>query len=143
MSTASNTQKMLQHALGDDDPSTGMPERNSPSNMNIQKQVVYEEACSHLKRNLSPQDNSDEWILEGLVYVWIAVKRALEQDPKMKEHLASMEEFRDNVTRRGEKKFINSLRAMAANSDTQGSKAWDDLFEDGCTSFGFLWVQAF
>ena len=61
----------------------------------------------------------------------------------MKEHLASMEEFHNNVTRRGEKKFINSLRAMAANSDTQGSKAWDDLFEDGCTSFGFLWVQAF
>ena len=35
MSTTSNTQKMLQHALGDDDLSTGMPERSSPSNMNI------------------------------------------------------------------------------------------------------------
>ena len=134
---------MWQHDLGDDDISTGMPKRSSSSNTNIQKQVVHEEACSRLKRNLPPQDNSDEWILASLDYVWIAVKRALEQDPKMKEHLASMKEFRDNVMRRGEKKFINSLRAMAANSDTQGSKAWDDLFEDGCTSFGCLWVQAF
>ncbi len=37
---------------------------------------------------------------------------------------------------KGEKKFIDSLRAMAANNDTQGSKAWGDLFEDGTLLFG-------
>jgi len=64
----------------------------------------------------------------------MGVKGALAQDPKLKGRLASEEEFRDNVARKGEKTFIGSLRAMAADSDTQGSKAWKDLFEDG-TSF--------
>jgi hypothetical protein len=66
--------------------------------------------------------------------VWQLVNGTLEKDPKMKECLASREEFCNNVARKGEKNFIDSLRAMAANNDTQGSKAWDGLYDDG-TSF--------
>ena len=114
-------------------PST--PQRGSPSQTrlaNIPKQAV-EKASKSLRKNISPKDNDDD-ILDNLTVVWWLVKGALEQDPKLKECLASEEEFCDNVTRKGEKTFINSLKAMAANSDTQGSKAWDNLFEDG-TSF--------
>jgi hypothetical protein len=68
------------------------------------------------------------------ILVFQLVKRTLEKDPKMKGCLASQEEFCDNVAGKGEKNFINSLRAMAANNDTQGSKAWDGLYDDG-TSF--------
>ena len=48
------------------------------------------------------------------------VQYALQQDPKLRDHLA----------RKGEKKNIDSLRAMAANSDTQGIDALEDLFGD-------------
>ena len=145
MTPASNTQRMWQHTLDDDhyaEPLTEMPGRSSPSNMNISKQVVKDMTCHRLRRNLSPQRDSDEYILEILDCIWAIVKGLLKQDPKMEERLASEEEFRENVTRRGEKKFIDLLRAMAANSDTQGNKALDDLFEDGSTSFSCLWVRA-
>ena len=100
--------------------------------MNIPKQAV-EEVADSLQRNIFPRDD-DKRILNALTYVWAGVQEALEQDPTLKECLASKEEFCDSVRRNGEKKFIDLLRAMAANSDTQGAKAWDDLFEDG-TSF--------
>ncbi len=115
------------------DPST--PQGGSPSQKrlaNIPKQAV-EKASKLLRKNISPKDDDDE-ITDALIYVWFGVKDTLKQDPKLKKYLASEEEFRDNVTRKGEKNFIDSLRAMAANSDTQGSEAWEDLFEDG-TSF--------
>jgi hypothetical protein len=96
---------------------------------NIPKQAV-DKASKSLRKHISPKDDDDE-ILNALMAVWFFVESALEQDPKLKELLASKEKFLDNVTRKGEKKFIDSLRAMAANSDTQGSKAWEDLFEDG------------
>jgi hypothetical protein len=61
----------------------------------------------------------------------MGVHDALEQDPELKQQLASRDEFRANVTKKGEKNFIDSLRAMAANSETQESKAWEGLFTDG------------
>jgi len=122
---------------GDDrvDPSTS--QRGSPSQKrlaNIPKQAV-EKASKFLRRIISPDDDDDDdEILNALNHVWLRVQEALEQDPKVKNRLASKDEFRDSVRRNGEKKFIDSLRTMAVNSDTQGAKAWDDLFEDG-TSF--------
>jgi hypothetical protein len=120
------------------DPST--PQGGSPSKKrlaNIPKQVV-EKASKSLRKHISPNDDDDE-IKNELTYVWLKVKGALEQDPKLKENLASEEDFGDNVARKGEKTFIDSLRAMAANSDilVQGSRAWDNLFEDG-TSFSLV-----
>ena len=122
-------------APGDDRVDPPTPQRGTPSQKrlaNIPKQAV-EKASKSLRKNISPKDDDDE-ILDALNHVWIGVKGALAQDPKLKGRLASEEEFRDNVARKGEKTFIGSLRAMAADSDTQGSKAWEVLFEDG-TSF--------
>ena len=136
MASGSNPRQTRQRGRvqGDDrvDPST--PQRSSPSpkQPDIPKKAV-EKASKYLRKFISPKDDDDE-ILDALTFVWIFVQKALEQDPKLKKHLASRDEFHDNVTRKGEKNFIDSLRAMAANSDTQGSKAWVDLFEDG-TSF--------
>ena len=67
---------------------------------------------------------------DDLDFIWLVVREVLEQDPKLKRHLVSKEEFYDNVTRKGEKTFLESLRAMAANCDMRGYKAWEDLFED-------------
>ena len=114
------------------DPSTH-PREGSPKRLaNIPKQVV-EKASKSLRKHISPNDDDDE-IKDGLKYVWLAVKGALEQDPKLEEHLASEKEFCNNVTTKGEKFFIDSLKTMAANSNIHGSEAWDNLYEDG-TSF--------
>jgi hypothetical protein len=120
------------------DPSTSQRGTLSSTRLaNVPKQAI-EEASKSLRRNIFPKDDDDDEILNSLsLYViWTIVKHTLEQDPKLKEHLASEEEFRKNVTRKGVKRFIDSLRAMTANSnsDAQGSKAWEDLFQDG-TSF--------
>jgi hypothetical protein len=112
------------------DPSTS--QRGTPSSTrlaNIPKQAV-EEVFKSLRRNIFPNDNSEK-ILKALKVVQRIVEEALEHDPKLKKHLASKEEFHENVTRKGEIKFVDSLRAMAENSDAQGSKAWEDLFQDG------------
>ena len=117
------------------DPSTlqgGSPSKKRVAN--IPKQAI-EEATDFLRTHISPKDD-DKQILKALNYVWVDVQDALEQDLSLEKHLASKDEFRDNVTRKGEKDFIDSLRAMAANNDTHGNKAWEDLFEDG-TSFSF------
>jgi len=137
MASGSNPRRTLQRVQDDDrvDPST--PQRNTPSNTrlaNLPKQAV-EEAANDLRSIISPKEH-DTLILNRLNHVCRAVKEVLEQDPKLKKYLASKEEFRDNVTKKGEKKFIDSLRTMATNSDTQGSDAWKDLLEDG-TSFSF------
>jgi hypothetical protein len=137
MSSGSNTRRTRQRdqVQGGDrvDPST--LQRGTPSKTrlaDIPKQAV-EKACKFLRKHISKDDDDDE-ILDALEHVWFCVQDVLEKDPKLKKHLASKEEFRDDVTMKGEKSFIDSLRAMAANSDTQGSKAWHKLFEDG-TSF--------
>ena len=115
------------------DPST--PQGGSPSKKrlaNIPKQVV-ENVCRNLRRLISSKGDDDE-TRDDLDLVWLVVRDTLEQDPKLIRHLASKEEFYDNVTKKGEKAFLESLRAMAANCDVRGNKAWEDLFEDG-TSF--------
>jgi len=92
----------------------------------------FEEATESLNSITSPRDD-DTRILNTLKVVRTLVQVALEKDPKLKVqkgHLANRDEFRNNVKKKGEQKFIDSLRAMAANSDEQGSKAWEDLFED-------------
>jgi hypothetical protein len=123
---------------GDDREDPSISQRGTPSKTrlaNIPKQVV-EKASKSLRRHVS-KDDDDEEMMNSLIIVWNTVRDTLKWDPKQKEHLASNEEFRDNVLKKGEKFFIDSLRAMAAKSDTQGSKAWEDLFEDG-TSFSFV-----
>ena len=136
MASGSNprrTQQRIQH----DDSSTLQSYTPSSSTRlaNIPKQAV-EEVTDSLSGRIFPEDD-DKRILKRLRHVWKDVQKVLEQDPKLKQYLASMEEFRDNVTKKGEKSFIGSLRAMATNSDTQGSNAWKDLLEDG-TSFAFF-----
>jgi hypothetical protein len=111
-------------------PSTPQTDTSSKLRVaNIPKQAVENESKS-LRKIISPNDDDNE-ILQTLNAVWFLVQSALKQDPELKGHLASEEEYRANVTREGEKMFIDSLRAMAANSDTQGNKAWKELFQNG------------
>ena len=136
MATGSSSQRIQRKRkqIQDDDPT--LPERGTTSHTNIPKRRAIDgETYRRLKINLNAETDSDETIKkEGLTYVWTAVKRALEQDLNFREHLTSEEQFRDNVMRKGEKQFIDSLRSMSLNSKTQGVEAWDALFEDG-TSF--------
>ena len=135
----SNHRRKRQRVENDDDhedPPT--PQGGSPSKKrlaNIPKQAIEHES-TFLRKIISPDSDDDE-IRRQLNYVWTSFRNVLEHDPKLIKHLASKEEFRDNVTRKREKAFIESLRVMAANCDTQGSKAWVDLFEDG-TSLSFV-----
>jgi hypothetical protein len=119
------------------DPSTSQIRTPSSSTRltNIPKEAV-EKASKSLRRIISPTDDDNE-ILDSINVVRTIIKDALQKDPELKKRLASEEEFRANVTKKGEKTFIDSLRAMAANSNAQGSKAWEDLFEDG-TSFSLI-----
>ena len=102
---------------------------------NIPEQAV-KDAVKSLRKLISPED-SDDTVLQTLKHVWLAVHDTLEHDLHLKGHLASKEKFRENVTKKGEKKFADTLRTMAKNSDMQGSDAWKDLFEDG-QSFVFF-----
>src|SRR6267154_3671788 len=106
MASGSNPRRTRQRTRvqGDDrvDPSTS--QRDSPSQKrlaDIPKQAV-EKASKFLRRNISPDDDDDE-ILNALISVWANVQNALEQDPKVKECLASKDEFRDSVRKKGEK----------------------------------------
>jgi hypothetical protein len=76
-------------------------------------------AFKGLGKNISPEDN-DEEIRGSLQYVWLAVQGALEQDLRLKKHLADKEEFFANIKRNGEKQFIELLRDMAKNSSWGG-----------------------
>jgi hypothetical protein len=130
MTPRSNPPRQARQRAQDDDSSTF--QRGTPSNTrlaNIPKQVV-DKAFKSLRRNISPEDDDGE-IQDALKHVWVDVHEVLEQDPNLKRHLASKEEFRDNVASKGQKNFFDSLRTMASNSVTQGSKAWEYLFEDG------------
>ena len=63
----------------------------------------------------------------------MAARHRTEENPELEGHLADKSESFDNVTRKGEQKFIDSLNAMAISGDWAGS------FEDGTfiSSFGF------
>jgi hypothetical protein len=132
MASGSNPQQTRQRVRDNDRVDSSTSQRGTTSSTrlaNIPKQAV-EKVSKYLRQIIFPK--GDDEILDVLQVVRTLVKGALEQDPKLKEHLASEEEFRENVTRKGERKFIDSLRA-AANSDGQGSlsKAWEDLLQDG------------
>lgn len=140
MASGSDPRRTPQRVQDDDRVDRSTPQQDTPSNKrlaNIPKEA-FENAADSLKRNISFKDNN-KILKSQLEIVWVIVKGALKKDPKLSERLANEKEFRDNVTRKGENPFIDSLRAMAANSDTQGSKAWEELFEDG-TSFILLFV---
>ena len=136
MASGSNPLRTRQRAQDDNDrvdPSTSQTGTPSKTRLaNIPTQAI-EEATDSLRRIIHPKDD-DERIRNSLKHVWTNVHDALEQDPELGMHLASRDVFRTNVTRKGEKNFIDSLRVMATNSDSQGSKAWESLFSDG-TSF--------
>ena len=79
-----------------------------------------------------PQDSSNKSkIKKFLAHVWTDVKLAFENDPKLGENVANMEEFLANVKLKGEWEFIDSLKAMAASGD------WAGLFDDGMLFFSF------
>jgi hypothetical protein len=129
MTSGAISQRTQQRLPGDDRVNSSTPQTGTPSKIllaNIPKQAI-DEAIDSIKKHIS-RNEEDERILK---HVWFNVQDALEQVPGLKEPLASKDEFRANVTRKGEKNFIDSLRIMAANSDKQGSEAWEDLFQDG------------
>jgi hypothetical protein len=69
--------------------------------------------------------SSDAKIQKFLFLVFVDVKLALKKDKDLKSQLAGDVEFFDNVNRRGEWNFINSLKSMTE------SRAWTSLLKDG------------
>ena len=81
---------------------------------------------SDLLEELHFSEEDDDNEIQGILdIVWVIVRDALKDDARLKAQL----ENRNGGMPRG--RTIDSLRAMSTNSDTQGSKAWKDLFEDG------------
>jgi hypothetical protein len=75
--------------------------------------------------------DSDNSIKNRLEYVFLAVKKALLNDPKMEKYLASPEEFLQNVRQKSEEEFIGLLKDMAKK------KSWRDLLENGTSFLSF------
>jgi hypothetical protein len=101
---------------------------------NIPQQAV-DEAYRFLSQRLSVfKNDDDEAIKQQFGLVWWTVNKVLKQDEGLKGRLADENEFRDNVRRNGDKKFIDSLRAAA---NTVEAQVWYDLFEDS-TFFSIL-----
>ena len=125
MSESSSANPQQTSGLFEDrvDPSTtpNSPSQTQPPNIPAQ---VLQEACERFQRLILPHDD-DSWIRYSLVHVWLTVNDALEHDQKRKECLADKNQFLANVTRKGEQKFIDSLRSMAI------SGTWAALFADG------------
>ena len=125
MSESSSANPQQTPSLFEDrvDPSTtpNSPSQTQPPNIPAQ---VLQEAYENLERIILPRDD-DSRIRRNLVHVWIVVNGALEHDQKLKECLADKNQFFANVTRKGEQKFIDSLRSMAI------SGTWAALFADG------------
>ena len=116
------------------DPSTsqrGTLSKTRPAN--IPKGAV-DKASSLLRKIMLPKDD-DKQIWNFIVHVWMAIHEAFKQDAGLKGCLAGRDEFLNNVEKKGKKKFIDSLRAMA-KKETQDN-AWYELFEDD-TLFAFL-----
>jgi hypothetical protein len=131
MTPRSNPPRQTPHRAQDVDPSTSQRGTSASARLaNIPEQAI-EKATGTLRRYISPEHDDEDII----AVVWAIVRTAFLCDPKMKNRLASNEEFCENVKRKGQNNFLESLRAMAANSDTQGLKAWEDLFEDGMHRF--------
>jgi hypothetical protein len=136
---APNTRRTRQQrddpVLGDDPVHSSTPKTGTPWKKrlaNIPQQNI-DDACRTLRRQIL-QDDDDQVIKQSFKHVWKGVYDALKQDEELKGRLADENEFYDNVRRNGEKKFIDSLRAMAKTGEAQ---AWYDLFDDS-TFFSFL-----
>ena len=95
-----------------------------PANIPAQ---AFHDACDILMANVRPE-HDDNRIRR---FVWIAVHTALEDHPDLKGRLADKARFHDNVKRKGEQEFFDSVRAMAK------SGTWTALFEDS-TLFSFF-----
>ncbi len=108
----------------------GVPSRTRLANI---PQRAIDKAAKFLKKMILFDEDEDE-IRGNLRHVRTAVQEALEHNPKLKDHLANKDEFLDNVEKKGEQKFVESLRAMASSKNKD---AWEDLFEDG-TSLSFF-----
>jgi hypothetical protein len=122
---------------GDDDrvdPSTP-PRRTSPQTRlaNIPDEDI-KWAFKSLGRFVTPRDDDDDGRSNSLTLkrVWLVVNDTLEQDPTLKGLLVDRNEFLTNVKRKGERKFIDSLKALAE------SGTWADLFEDGTLFCSFF-----
>ena len=78
-----------------------------------------------------PKDDSNEskTIQKFLGHVWLDVNVAFENCPKPKGNLADRKEFLENVKLKGERDFIDSLKAMKESGD------WASLFENGTLFF--------
>ncbi len=137
MASGSNPRRTRQRDRVQDDyrvdPSTRQGGTLSKTRLADIPQRAIDKAVKFFKKNI-PSDEDDDEIQGNLGHVWIATIEALEHDPKLKGHLANMDEFLDNVKKKGEQKFIESLRAMASSKTKD---AWEDLFEDG-TSLSFF-----
>ena len=130
-----NPQPTQQHVHDDDRVDQSTPQTGSSPRIRLENipEEAVEGAVDDLILTIHPSHN-DKTIKRKLKTVWAIVNGALEEDPELKDHLASEEEYRGNVTKKGEKMFIDSLRTMATNSVTQGIKAWKGLLTDGTSS---------
>jgi hypothetical protein len=84
---------------------------------------AFKKECNRLQRSVFPEDDDDE-IKGALKLVWAIVSTALEDKNDLEGHLATFEQFLDNVERKGEREFIDSLRDMARR------RALHELFQN-------------
>ncbi len=140
MAPASNTRRARQKrdpVQGNDPVHSSTPQTGTPSKKrlaNIPQQAI-DEGYRYLSLRLSIFKNDNDEVIKRLFkIVWLTVNNLLQQDEGLKGRLADENEFRDNVRRNGEKKFIDSLRAAA---NTVEAQVWYNLFEDS-TFFSFL-----
>ncbi len=110
---------------------TGTPSKKRRANI---PQQDIDNASKSLSSLRLVFQKDDEAIKRTFSLVWWTVYEVLKQDEGLKGRLADENEFLDNVRRNGEKKIIDSLRAVAK---TDKAQAWYDLFEDS-TLFSFL-----
>ena len=94
---------------------------------------AFKDVCFNLARNIHASD-SDEDIQRSMTNVWNTVHDAFREDPHMKPHCATKEEFLQNVARKGEAQVINNFR------DAAEKQSWRDLIEDGTSSFLLTFV---
>jgi hypothetical protein len=106
------------------------PTRPTPpstqSTICISEQTI-QKMCKYLERYIRTDDD-DDWIRQSLVNIFVTVREALQEDPKLKARLANEAQFKENVKKEGEQQFINLLRDIAKK------ESWRDLLQNG-TSF--------
>jgi hypothetical protein len=80
---------------------------------------------SRLLTHIVPQGDKSIADADILDLVWTSVSKTLKKDPERGKYLASEDQFKENIKRKGEGAFVSSLKDMA----TSGS--WRDLPHDG------------